>query len=135
MSLKPAAQLVLPKSITPNLLAPGVAPGALEITGTTHTVSLADSNVTLYFSNAAGCAITMPNHTSDNSLQIAFTCDWIQAGAAPLTFLTESGDTLLSAVGATPSSAGVGNTGTMRIAHVTPGPTAPRIWSVSGGIA
>ena len=139
MSLQPAGKLILPGTITANLLAPGlVGGGSLPVATTTYALSHSDSGFTLYFTNASGCAITLPNHATAGDIGIGFNVDWVQGvGAGQLTFTGQSGDTVLyyspSSAGSA-ASVGVGSTGSMRITRIILGPAGARVWSVSGGL-
>lgn len=132
MSLKPAWQLILPGTVTPNLLGFG---GVIPITAAAHTVARADNQNTLYFSNVGGTTITLPNHNTLPNLEVGFSVDWVQGvGAEALTFQTESGDTKLYY---SPSAAefcftpGVGASGTIRLVDVD---GTARTWLITGGL-
>lgn len=61
----------------------------VTVSTTTYTVLSSDLGKTLRFTNAAGCAVTLPNN-----LPAGFNCLWRHIGAGAVTFAAQAGGTL-----------------------------------------
>jgi hypothetical protein len=71
-------------------------PGIKEVSGTTYTVTGDDNNAVLWFTNAAGCAVTLPKDATE-ALPPGFSCTGIAADAAGVvTYAVEAPDVLAS---------------------------------------
>ncbi len=72
-----------------------LSPATVVVSGTTKTLAASDNGKLLIFTNAAGCAVTLPEQ-SNVALPEGFTCDYEQQGAVKLTFAKEGTDTITS---------------------------------------
>lgn len=95
----------------------------VPLTGTTHTVAIADAFNVKRCTNAAGCTVTIP---PDLALGLGIPIQFDQVGAGQVIFVAGTGVTIQAADGADRTRAQFSNCGIMRVGD--------NLWTLTGDI-
>lgn len=100
----------------------------VDVSTTTYTITKGDWGRQLHFSHASGCTVTLPEQGTE-ALPARFFFDWVQKGAAQITFSTEGTDSIESLDSNTKSSA-VGAPGRVQLED----DSDPNVWGLYGSL-